>query len=74
MGLNADFTIEKLLFELVEKPKNFCGMRIVNTHGDIYRINVYHECYDDDLQLMKKRMHSSYSCFFRDNKLTIRDI
>lgn len=74
MSLNAEFAIEQLLFEQVEKPKRFCGVKIINTHGDIYRINVYHEIFNEDLQLETKRMHSSYSCFYRNNELTIRDI
>jgi len=74
MGLVSDHIIEKLLFKQVERPKDFCGIKIVNTHGDIYRINVYHEFFDEDLQLDTRRMHSSYSCLYKNNKLTIRDL
>jgi hypothetical protein len=65
----TEFEIEKLLFEKVEKPKNHLITKVINVYDNRYRINVYHEIYDDELKLCKKRMHSSYFCKYNDGEL-----
>jgi hypothetical protein len=66
--------IERLLFQQVEKPSRHSDTKIFNTYNDVFRINVYHEIFDEELQIDKKRMHSSYSCYYRNKQLIIRDI
>ena len=65
----TEFEIEKLIFEKVEKPKNHLVTKVINVYDNRYRINVYHEIYDDDLKLYKKRMHSSYFCRYNNGEL-----
>lgn len=64
-----DYEIENLLFQQVEKPKNYLTTRIIKLWDNRYRINVYVELFEDNLT--KKRIHSSYFCHYNTGKLTI---
>ena len=59
--------IERLLFEQVEKPSKHSGTKVINVYDNRYRINVYHEIYDEELNLHKRRMFSSFFAVYDDN-------
>jgi|694.fasta_scaffold04759_23 hypothetical protein len=61
--------VEKLLFQQVEKPKNYLMTRSFNVYDNRYRINVYHELVEDNLT--KKRIHASYFARLNDDKLEL---
>jgi hypothetical protein len=62
--------IEELLFEQVEKPKNYLMTKAINVFDNKYRINVY--CEKEEENLTKKRIHASYFArLVDDEKLEI---
>jgi len=61
--------VEKLLFQQVEKPKNYLMTRSFNVYDNRYRINVYHELVEDNLT--KRRIQSSYFAKLNDDKLEL---
>lgn len=63
--------IERLLFEQVEKPAKHLGTKVINVYDNRYRINVYHEIFDKELNLYKRRMFSSFFAVYDDDKLKI---
>jgi hypothetical protein len=65
----TEFEIENLIYEKYGKPKNHLVTKVINVYDNRYRINVYHEIYDDELKLYKKRMHSSYFCKYNDGEI-----
>ena len=64
-----DIEIESLLFKQVEKPKNHLITKVINLWDNRYRINVYTEIEEDNL--IKRKIHSSYFCYYGKGKLTI---
>jgi len=64
-----DFEIEKLLFEQVDKPKNYLMTKAIKLWDNRYRINIYVEFEED--KLIKRKIISSYFCHYSTNKLTI---
>lgn len=64
-----DYTIEKLLYDQVEKPADYLMTKIINVYSNKYRINVYCEKEVDDL--MKKRICASYFCQYKEKQLKI---
>ena len=66
-----DFEIENLLFQQVEKPKNYLMVKIIKLWDNRYRINIYTESYEENL--IKKRIHSSYFCHYSPGNLEIKD-
>lgn len=64
-----DYEIERLLFKIVEKPKNISLTKIINVFHDYYRINIYTETEDEGLT--KRKISQSYMTIYRDNKLSI---
>lgn len=64
-----DYDIEKLLYDQVEKPKDYLMTKIINVYSNKYRINVYCEKEVDDL--MKKRICASYFCQYKEKQLKI---
>lgn len=67
----ADTLIERLLFEQVEKPAKHLGTKVINVYDNRYRINVYHEVFDPELNLYKRRMFSSFFAAYKDHELHI---
>jgi hypothetical protein len=53
-----ELVVESLLFNMVNKPKNYIGNKIVNVYDDKYRVNLYCEFEEDNL--VKKRICGSY--------------
>lgn len=68
-NIPTEFEIENLINKKFGKPKNHLMTKIINVYDNRYRINVYHEVYDDDLKLYKKRMYSSYFCRYNNGEL-----
>jgi hypothetical protein len=66
-----EFEVEKLIFEEYEKPKNYLATKVINVYNNRYRINIYHEIFDADLNIYKKRMYSSYFCKYDNGKLEV---
>ena len=66
---SSELQIEHLVHEKFGKPKNHLYTKVINVYDNRYRINVYHEVYDDDLKLYKKRMYSSYFCRYNNGEL-----
>ena len=66
-----DLEIESLLFKQGEKPKDHLMTKIINVWENRYRINVYTENQEDNLT--KRKIHSSYFCHYEPGKLTIVD-
>lgn len=64
-----DHTIEKLLFEQVEKPSHYLMTKIINVYNNRYRINIYCEREDDGL--IKRNICASYFCKYSKNNLEI---
>ena len=62
-------TIEKLLFEQVEKPSNYLMTKIINVYSNKYRINIY--CEKEAEGLIKRNICASYFCHYNKNKLHI---
>ena len=63
--------IENLLFNQVEKPKYHLMTKVNKLWDNRYRINVYTEIDQDNL--IKRKIHSSYFCYYTSGKLTIVD-
>lgn len=63
--------IERLLFEQVEKPSKHIGTKVINVYDNRYRINVYHEIFDEELNLYKRRMFSSFFAVYDNDNLKI---
>ena len=59
--------IERLLFEQTEKPDKHSGTKVINVYDNRYRINVYHEIFDKELNLYKRRMFSSFFAVYNDD-------
>lgn len=59
-------SIEDLLFNQVEKPKNYLMTKVINVYSDRYRINVY--CENEEDNLIKKRICASYFVRFSGKK------
>ena len=66
-----DLEIETLLFKQVEQPKNHWMTKVNKLWDNRYRINVYTEIEQDNL--IKRKIHSSYFCYYNSGKLTIVD-
>jgi hypothetical protein len=64
-----DFEIENLLFQQIDKPKNFLMTKIINVYENRYRINVYIEFEEESL--IKKRIGASYFCHYNNGSLKI---
>ncbi|NBU33535.1 hypothetical protein EBS40_02810 [bacterium] len=64
-----DFEIERLLFQQIDKPKNYLMTKIINVFHDYYRINVYTEIEEDGL--IKRKISQSYLATFTNNVLNI---
>lgn len=64
-----DIEIETLLFNQVDRPKNYLMTKIINVFENRYRINVYTETEEDNL--IKKRIAASYFCHYYPGKLEI---
>lgn len=64
-----DYTIEKLLFEQVEKPSSYLMTKIINVYNNKYRINIY--CEKEEDGLTKRNICASYFCKYSNNKLEI---
>lgn len=69
---SMDFEIEKLLFEQVEKPKNYLMTKIIKLWDNRYRINVFTETIEDNL--VKCKISHSYFCHYSNSKLEIKNI
>ena len=61
-----EIEIEKLLFEEFGKPKNCSKIKIINTHSNHWRINLYLS-YDDEG--LTRHKIQSYSCRYNDGVL-----
>jgi hypothetical protein len=66
---NIDNQIIKMLFDKVDKPKNYTFTKINNVYDNRYRINLY--CEEEKDNLIKKRICASYFCSFSNNELFI---
>lgn len=64
-----DVEIEHLLFQQVEKPKNFLMLRIINVYSNRYRINLYIEIEENNL--IKRKIKNSYFCHYSPGQLNI---
>lgn len=64
--------ILELLWDKVEKPKNYLKIKVVNVYDNAYRINIWCE-YDDPIMKLKKvKIGQSYFCKLYGNELVIR--
>jgi hypothetical protein len=63
-----EMKIENLLFQQVDKPKNFCHLKVINLWLNRYRVNIYTEDFDELENLNKKRITQSYFCIFNEPK------
>jgi hypothetical protein len=62
--------VERLLFQQINKPKNYLMLKAINVFGEYYRVNVYTQTEEDGL--LKKRIGSnSYFCKLEKNSLRI---
>lgn len=66
-----ELEIESLLFQQIEKPKNYLMTKIINVWENRYRINVYTEFKENNL--IKRKIAASYFCHYEPGKLTIVD-
>jgi hypothetical protein len=64
-----DLEIESLLFKQVEKPKRHLMTKIINLWENRYRVNLYVEIEEDNLT--KRKIHSSYFCYYVSGNLRI---
>lgn len=68
--MTNDLQIERLLFQQIQKPKNYTMMRAINVFGNYYRVNLYTETEENGL--IKKRIgDNSYFCRLENNQLDI---
>lgn len=68
--MTNDLQIERLLFQQIQKPKNYTMMRAINVFGNYYRVNLYTETEENGL--IKKRIgNNSYFCRLENNQLDI---
>ena len=68
--MTNEFEIETLLFQQINKPKDYLMLKAINIFGDYYRVNVYTQVEEEGL--LKKRIgNNSYFCKFEDNSLKI---
>ncbi len=58
--------IESLLFQQVEKPKDYLMTKSINVYNDKYRVNIY--CEKEEDNLTKKRICASYFVKFNNKK------
>ena len=66
-----EMNIEYLLFQQVNKPKDYLMTKIINVYDNRYRINIY--CEKEEDNLTKKKICASYFCHFEKNSLQIID-
>lgn len=71
MDKDNSFLVEQLIWKQVEKPKKFCGIRVVNLYDNRYRVNIYEEYTKEGLYYPCKRMFSSFFCILKDGELII---
>jgi hypothetical protein len=64
-----ELEIESLLFKQVTKPKHYLMTKINKLWENRYRVNVYIQIEEDSL--IKKRIDSSYFCYYDTGKLTL---
>lgn len=62
----SEIEIEHLLFKQFDKPKTCSKIKIINTHSNHWRVNLY-VAYDDE-SLTRHRIES-YSCRYNDGVL-----
>ena len=68
--MTNELEIERLLFQQVQKPKDYMALKAINVFGDYYRVNVYTQKTEDGL--LKKRIgDNSYFCKLEKNNLRI---
>lgn len=68
--MTNEFEIERLLFQQVQKPKNYLTLKAINVFSDYYRVNVYTQTEEDGL--VKKRIgNNSYFCCVNKEGLRI---
>lgn len=68
--MTNEFEIERLLFQQVQKPKNYLTLKAINVFGEYYRVNIYTQTEEDGL--LKKRIgNDSYFCKLEKNNLRI---
>jgi len=66
-----DRDICSMLFQQIEKPKNFELCKAINVYDNKYRINVYTRIYDEVYDLEKKRITHSYFAKLNGDKLEL---
>jgi|688.fasta_scaffold191856_3 hypothetical protein len=66
MDQNTVDNIEYLLFQQVNKPKNYFLTKINNVYSNRYRINIY--CEDEIDSLVKRKICASYFCVLSSDK------
>jgi hypothetical protein len=64
-----DMQIEYLLFQQIEKPKDYLMTKIIKVYDNRYRINIY--CEKEENTLIKKRICASYFCHYNKDDLFI---
>lgn len=68
--MTNDLQIERLLFQQIQKPKNYIMMKAINVFGNYYRVNLYTET--EESGLVKRRIgNNSYFCRLENNQLDI---
>jgi len=68
--MTNEFEIERLLFQQVNKPKDYLTLKAINVFGDYYRVNVYTQT--EEGTLIKKRIgDNSYFCHVNKEGLRI---
>ena len=60
-----------LLFNQIDKPKNFEMCKAINIYDNKYRINIYTRIHDSIYDIEKKRITQSYFAKLKDNELII---
>lgn len=67
-----DQKILDMLWNLVEKPKNYLKIKVVNVYDNAYRINVWAEIHDPVHKLDKVKITHSYFCKLYPDGLVIK--
>lgn len=67
-----DESILKMLWEIVDKPKNSLKIKVINVFDNAYRINVWSEYYDSLHNIQRVRISNSYFCKINNDVLTIK--
>lgn len=69
----SETKILDMLWNLVEKPKNYLKIKVINVYDNAYRINIWSE-YDDPIHKLKRvKISQSYFCKLYDDGLVIRN-